>query len=172
MADFEKAIPFVLHWEGGLVDDPIDPGGLTNRGITFYVFAKVSKLLLSLEPTRENLKLLTEEQAKIIYRKHFWDAIFGDSINSQSVANLIFDSYVNMGTNGIKITQRAANTKDDGIIGSNSLQAINEAEPQHLFNTIKIARIHYYEDLAERKPALQKFLHGWLNRISSLNFND
>lgn len=166
MADFEKAIPHVLKWEGGYVDHPADPGGATNRGIIFTLFKQYADVL-GLPKTKDGLKLLSEDQAKLIYREHFWNRMRGDNIRDQQVAEIIFDGFVNMGFNGLKIAQREAGTDADGNIGTNSLQAINGAAPVVLFNGIKDARIDYYKRLAERKPQMQVFLKGWLNRINS-----
>ena len=169
MADFEKAIPHVLKWEGGFVNHPADPGGATNRGIIFSLFKEYAKSL-GLLPNVDALKSLTEAQAKKIYKSHFWDKMQGDKFTDQSIANITFDGFVNSGYNGIKIVQRMAGTKTDGIIGTNSLFVINSAVPQVLFESIKDERIRYYESLAERKPQMQVFLKGWLNRINSFNY--
>lgn len=166
MADFEKAIPLILKWEGGYVDHPADPGGATNMGIIFSIFVNYADEF-HLPKTKDGLKQLHEIQAKAIYRKQFWDRMQGDKIVDQQIAEIIFDAYVNCGKNGIKIAQREAGTKADGNIGSNSLQAINSANPRILFAGIKDARIKYYQDLAVRKPTLQVFIKGWMNRINS-----
>lgn len=151
MADFEKAIPLILKHEGGYVDHASDPGGATNMGIIFTVFKNYAREF-NLPPTKEGLKKLSEEQAKAIYKQ---------------VAEIIFDAYVNCGKNGLKIAQREAATEADGNIGSNSIQAINAAAPRLLFDGIKERRIEYYKNLAARKPNLQVFLKGWLNRVNS-----
>jgi len=170
MANFEKAIPTILKWEGGFVDHPADPGGATNRGIIFSLFKQYAKML-GLLPDITGLKALTEDQAKKIYKIHFWDKMLGNQFKSQNVAEITFDAFVNCGNNGIKITQRAAGVEADGIIGKNSIGVINGADPKLLYLNIKDGRIAYYKNLAERKPSLQVFLKGWLNRANSFNFN-
>jgi lysozyme family protein len=169
MGNFSESIPHVLKWEGGFVDHPADPGGATNRGIILSLFKQYASEL-GLEPNVDALKLLTEEQAKRIYKKHFWDKMRGDDFRNQRVADITFDAFVNCGYNGTKITQRCAGTKPDGIIGPNSLEAINISMPETLFNKIKLARIEYYENLATRKPQMKVFLKGWLNRINSFKY--
>lgn len=177
MADFQKAIGHTLRWEGGFVDHPDDPGGATNRGITIGVFKRYGPSLLSVNPTVENLKALTEAQAKVIYKAIFWDGIDGDKIKSQEVAAIYFDGVVNMGGphgrgNGVKVMQRTLramgfNIDVDGIHGPQTLAAINVAHPVSLHNNYKAARAEYYKDLARRKPSMSVFLKGWLNRIYS-----
>lgn len=169
MANFELAVKIILKHEGLYVNHPSDPGGATNRGITFFIFQTYAKSL-GLLPNLDALKSLTEAQAKTIYRLHFWDKMHGNFFNDQSVANITFDAFVNCGYNGIKIVQRAAGTVDDGVIGNNSLMKINFANPKELFDKIKELRIEYYEDLAERKPKMNVFLKGWKNRVNSFDY--
>lgn len=169
MADFEKAIPGVLKWEGKWVDDPADLGGATNMGIIFKVF-KLYASEIGLPPTKEALKTLTEEQAKIIYKRQFWDKMRGDEINDQQVANIIFDGFVNAGTSTLKIAQKEAATEADGVFGPHTIARINASNGKILFEGIKDARIRYYYMIAERREQNKKFLAGWLNRINSFKY--
>lgn len=170
MADFEKAIPIILKHEGGFVDHPADPGGATNRGIIFSLFKQYAKAL-GLLPTIDALKSLTEDQAKFIYREHFWDRMQGDLFNDQQVANIVFDAYVNCGKRGLELIQKEVGVWCDGSIGPQSLEAINAANPHLLFDGFKDARKDYYIRLAERKPALKVFLKGWLNRVEAFKYD-
>jgi len=103
MANFEPAIEITLKNEGGLVDDPADPGGLTKFGLSQRSYPNV------------DIKNLTIEDAKAIYLKDFWK--FG-GITDQSIANKIFDSYVNMEHAAIKIAQKTVGfSKQDGVYG-------------------------------------------------------
>jgi lysozyme family protein len=166
MADFEKSIPHILKWEGGYVNHPADPGGATNRGIILSLFKQYAKAL-GLPPTVDALKTITEDQAKFIYREHFWNAMKGDEINDQQLATMIFDAFVNQGYRGLKLAQREAGVETDGNIGPKSIQAFNGAAPAVLFDGIKDARKEYYIDLADKKPSMAVFLRGWLNRVNS-----
>lgn len=169
MADFEKAIPAILRWEGGYVDHPADPGGATNRGIILTVFKKYAAEL-GLTPDVAGLKQITEEQAKVIYKKQFWDLMRGDEIRDQQVANIIFDGFVNMGRNGLKIAQRVAGTTIDGQFGPHTISTLNAASGRVFFDTYKDNRIAYYKKLAAKKPKMEVFLKGWLNRINSFTY--
>ena len=169
MASFDQAIPLILKHEGGYVDDKDDLGGATNRGIIFKVFKQYAEQL-GLPATKEGLKQLTENQAKQIYKLQFWDKMRGDNIIDQQVANLIFDGFVNAGTNGIKIAQRVAGVDQDGILGAKSIATINAAAPRIIFEGIKDERIRYYHMIAERREKNKKFLKGWLNRINSFTY--
>lgn len=169
MAKFEIEIPRVLAHEGGYVNHPSDPGGKTNRGITDRLDGKIDGLVdLNGDGAGDvEIKKLTEDQAKQVYKTRFWDRMQGDKIESQAIAGILFDGYVNMGANAIKILQRILSVKDDGVIGPKTLEAINGANEIQLYTDYKAARIEFYNDLAERKPALKVFLKGWNNRINS-----
>lgn len=165
MANFNDAIDVILQHEGGYVDHPNDPGGATNMGITFSLFKKYANEI-GLAPSKIALRGMKVSQASYIYRKEFWDKMKGDRIFDQQLATQIFDFYVNAGVTAIKILQIQAGTIADGIVGNNTLAAINLSNPEDLFNRLKNARIDYYINLAERKPSMKVFLKGWLNRVN------
>jgi len=169
MAKFEIEIPRVLAHEGGYVNHPSDPGGETNRGITDRLDGKIDGLVdLGNDGLGDvDIKKLSEDQAKQVYKTRFWDKMQGDKIESQAIAGILFDGYVNMGSTAIKILQRLLVLKDDGVIGPKTLEAINNADELQLYAQYKAARIEFYANLAERKPALKVFLKGWNNRINS-----
>lgn len=169
MADFEKAIPIILKHEGGFVDHPSDPGGATNRGITFKLFKQYAKTL-GLEKTIDSLKSLTEDQAKLIYELHFWQPMRGNEINDQNIADIVFDAHVNTGFWGLRLIQREVGAEVDGIIGSKTIEAINAANGKILFEGYKDARLQYYRNLVKKKPQLGVFLKGWENRVNSFEY--
>jgi lysozyme family protein len=171
MANFDTAIPIILKHEGGYVNHPSDPGGATNRGIILSNFVLYADEL-GLPATVEGLKQLTENQAKYIYRKMFWNRMRGDEIASQNVANILFDGHVNMGGNAIKMIQRIVGTVADGALGPKTVAAINSVPAKALFESYKSERINFYLDLVNRKPQLGVFLKGWMNRINSFCWNE
>lgn len=169
MASFDLFLPILLRFEGGYVDDPRDPGGETNKGITMRTFRQCSHALLGLEPTSENLRGLTDAQAGIVYRAHYWNPMQGNDFALQELANLVCDFYVNAGTHATSLLQSILNAMGghvvvDGVLGAASVQALAAFDPVVVYRKYKLGRIRYYEQLGERYPA---FLEGWLRRVEA-----
>jgi len=172
MADFKSFLPTLLRFEGGYVNDLADPGGETNKGITMNTFRGCAQKLLGLAPTAANLRALTDAQAAVIYKEIFWDPIGGDAMPLQELANIVCDFYVNAGTHATTLLQQVLNTLGqaiavDGKIGPGTLAAVAAVDSKELYRRFKQGRIAYYRNLAARKPAMKKFLKGWLNRVNA-----
>jgi len=172
MADFNKFFPTLLKHEGGFVNDPVDPGGATNKGVTFNTFKAYAESLLGVAPTLDNLKALTDEQAGKIYKKMYWDKVHGDEMEVQELAEIVFDFYVNAGANASKLLQSVlndlgANIGVDGAIGKGTMAALAQVDQIEVYRRYKEGRKKYYEDLVAKRPPLGKFLKGWLNRVNS-----
>lgn len=163
MADFEEAVNFVLANEGGYVNNPNDPGGETNFGISQKFLEKYNRAA----------KKITKEEAIFVYKKFFWEDVGYESIEEQKICNYIFDMAVNHGkTQAIKITQRAlwpyfsgnlAYIVDDGILGSRTMLEINH-QGINLKYTLQSERAGFYRLLVALEPSRKEFLNGWLNR--------
>jgi lysozyme family protein len=169
MADFDLFLPMLLRFEGGYVDDPTDPGGETNKGITMATFRQCSHDLLGIEPTSNNLKGLTDAQAGILYRTQYWNKMRGDDFQLQDLANIVCDFYVNSGTHATVLLQRILNSMgaqvtEDGAIGPASIQALNGFSQTDVYRRYKQGRIDFYQSLGQRFP---QFLNGWLNRVKA-----
>lgn len=174
MARFDSFLPELLRFEGGFVDDPDDPGGATNKGITMKTFSGCARDLLGVEPTLANLQALTDEQAGKIYKPLYWDKVKGDDIALQELANIVFDFYVNAGANATKLLQNVMNAAGarpsvevDGAIGPITVQALQALDQRDVYRRYRQGRIQYYEGLVADRPSLGKFLKGWLNRVNA-----
>ncbi|RMH69973.1 MAG: N-acetylmuramidase [Gemmatimonadetes bacterium] len=172
MANFDAFIKTLLKHEGGFVDHPNDPGGATNKGITMNTFKQHAQSLLGVEPTLDNLKALTDEQAAKIYKKMYWDRIKGDDMQLQELAEIVFDFYVNAGANASKLLQRVIcdmgqQIAVDGGIGPATLRALNQLDQKEVYRRYKKGRLEYYQNLCEKNPKLKVFLKGWTNRVNS-----
>ncbi|SFW28485.1 glycoside hydrolase family 108 protein [Luteibacter sp. UNCMF366Tsu5.1] len=174
MADFNSFFPTLLKHEGGYVNDPVDPGGATNKGVTLATFRQCAQSLLGIEPSLDNLRALTDAQAGTIYKALYWDKIRGDQIASQPLANIVFDFQVNAGANASRLLQRVLNTLGaspqlavDSAIGAGTLAALAKADAVAVYTAYKQGRKDYYTDLVKQRPPLAKFLKGWLARVDS-----
>ena len=153
LVNFDDIIEVVLHHEGGYVNDPKDPGGETNFGIAKRSHPDV------------DIKNLTKEGAKEIYKEHYWDRNKVESL-SEDLRHIYFDMCVNQGrSRAVKILQKAANAKGadlvvDGGMGPKTIAAMDGVELQR----VRAYRVKYYADLVTRKPDLEKFYFGWFRR--------
>ncbi|WP_374339777.1 glycoside hydrolase family 108 protein [Leeia sp.] len=177
MADFNIYLPMLLKFEGGWVDNPYDPGGSTNKGITFGTFREFAPKILHLSPTIENLRALTDEQAGKIYKSEYWDPIFGDEIQFQPLANIICDFHVNAGFHAIillihVLNMLGSNHAPGGHLTRKIMDSLNYHDSVEVYMHYKAGRIGYYRTLAQENPALRRFLAGWLNRVNAFpNFS-
>jgi lysozyme family protein len=151
MSNFEKSIRYILAHEGGLCNDAADPGGLTNFGICQREYPNL------------DIRNLSEDDAIAIYRRDYWRPYM--DMMPYTIAAKLFDCSVNMGHKQANVLlQRAVGVIDDGIIGHDSLMAINKDDPALLMRRFVSAIKRFYEVLIERKPALVKFKNGWNRR--------
>jgi lysozyme family protein len=155
---FNRCISVVLKNEGGYINHPNDPGGETNMGIARKFYPDL------------DIKHLTSNQAIEIYFRDYWSKMNLTGIFDEKLVLHIFDMGVNAGIRtAIKMVQRIVETEADGIIGPVTTEMIN-MYPGDLLNIYKQERKKYYFAIARRKPDLQVFLPGWLNRIDNTNF--
>lgn len=156
MSNFEKAIDRVLAHEGGYVNDPMDRGGETNWGVTRNTATAAGY--------KGSMRDMTRDQAKAIYKRLYWDTIKADQMPFV-IAYQVFDAAVNHGVSAAsKMIQRAVGVADDGVIGTNTLRAINSRSAQNLVLEFNGERIRFYTAIA--KPQFDRFGKGWMNRVA------
>lgn len=175
---FEKAVEFVLLHEGGLVDHPLDPGGVTNWGVSLRLLKSMDKdLALQLgdidkdgDVDADDIRNMPRESAIRIYRELWWDKYrYGEL--PYLAAEKIFDLAVNMGAPQAHVlAQRAVRAAtgerlvEDGLIGPKSRKAIQNA-PQDVYRAaLRSEAAGFYRYLVAKKPEREAFLVGWLNR--------
>ena len=159
--------PFILKWEGGFANDPDDRGGATNRGVTIAALTAYRKRIGGKTPSVADLKNITDAEWTSLFKSMYWDRWRADEIKSQRVANTLVDWVWGTGKYGITIPQRLLGVKQDGIIGNNTIAALNAAGDA-FFNTLMAAREKYLSDICKSRPTNNKFLRGWLNRLNDL----
>jgi len=176
---FTKAVEFVLKHEGGYIDDPDDPGGVTKYGISLNFIKRVGMKYGDLDEDGDidpdDIKKLTKEKAIQIYKNQWWDRYGYDRIASCEVAAKVLDLSVNVGPiNAHKIVQRALRAcglpvVQDGILGPKTLSAINALEiGDRSFALVASIRseaaCHYRNIVRKFSPRFSKYERGWLNR--------
>lgn len=165
MPTFRDAIETVLKHEGGFVNNPADRGGATNLGITIGTLST----WLGRQATIADIQNLTKETAIAIYKKNYWDKVSGDAIKYYSVALALFDQAVNRGpASAVKQAQKILGLAQDGVVGANTLAALNKMPDSQFLPQYLSASANFYNTLVKNDPSQGVFLQGWLNRISSL----
>lgn len=158
MDNFSKVIPVIMAEEGGYVFDPDDPGGETKYGITKRVFPEL------------DIANLTEEMAKGIYLKEYWNRFGLDQIEDTKIVERLFSFVVNMGSiHAFKCLQRALRATgypvvEDGLLGPETVSAARRADRMALLAALRSEAAGMYRYLAAKRPDSQKFLRGWLAR--------
>ena len=168
MAKYTKVIQKILKWEGGYVSDPADTdGGCTMKGVTINTYRK----FFGKNKCCKDLKTITQAEWDYIFKTGYWDKLRADEIENQSIANLLVDWCWTSGRYGIILPQRVLGVKDDGIVGSKTLAAINDYPDQkELFWKLWNRRKRHFEDIA--KNGKEKFLKGWLRRLDDFTYSD
>ncbi len=179
MAEFGPAIDVILKHEGGWVDDPADPGGETNFGLSMLIIRreklKPSDLGLAGETfSHGSLQAMTEAAAREVYRQLFWDRFGYGQIADQAVATKVFDCAVNMGpTWGHRLAQYAANEcgaspalEADGFLGPKTFSALNAVNPRVWLKAMCAQMAARYRLIAAARPRSVKFLPCWLRRAA------
>ena len=172
MADVNKFAPFLFRWEGGKVNDPYDLGGATNMGVTIGTWKQVGyDKDGDGDIDVDDLNLLTKDEViNQVLKPHYWDRWKADQIENQSVANILVDWVWASGAYGVKLPQKILGVAIDGIVGRKTLEAVNDRDPEGLFNAIKAERIAFIDRICESRPANKRFKKGWLNRLNDIKF--
>ncbi|HLQ20289.1 MAG TPA: holin-associated N-acetylmuramidase [Tabrizicola sp.] len=179
MPDVRQIAEEIVGREGGFVNDPDDPGGATNYGVTIGTLRR-----LGIDVNRDtridvaDVKALSRKQAVEIYLEHYYKRP-GIAALPEALQASVFDMYVNAGGNAVKILQRLVSDMGfpcdpDGAVGPQTIRAAQmayEAAPTHLADAYAIARRNYYYALADKRPASRKFARrkdggkgGWITR--------
>ncbi len=186
MRTFDELFKGVIKYEGYYANVPGDKGGETYMGVARNLHPNWEgwKIIDAYkqehgEPKRNTMIDIPELTNLVMefYRHTFYHTYHIESINNGALQEIIFDWIVNSGYWGSVGVQKVLNQffdyelKLDGIIGKQTIAAINSCESELLFDTIKSARIHYCHVISQ-KGKNYLFLEGWLNRINSIVFEN
>lgn len=150
MDAFRKAIDQVLKHEGGYVNDPRDPGGETNMGISKRAFPA------------EDIPNMSKERAAELYRTHYWVPAKVDLV-PPGLQPLYFDTAVNCGVRtAVMLLQMAAGAVADGRFGPVTAEAAQNVTPK----MYAAQRMRFYGRIIKRNPVLARYLKGWTRRVN------
>lgn len=146
MGIYQKAHPNLVMWKQ--IDE---------------VVAKHAKLSDASRELYRDSELLDE--VKMFYKKNFWDRMRLDEIANQHIANEMFVFGVNAGCGrSVRLAQLVVGTVADGLIGPNTIKAINAYDADSFDKEFDSEEIKYYEAIVSNNPEKKIFLNGWKNR--------
>lgn len=158
---FDKWLPHILKHEGGYVNDPLDPGGATNKGVTQETY---NDWRTRQGKPSQSVKAITGDEVSAIYRRDYWDKVKGDELPS-GLAYAVFDFAVNSGVNrASRYLQRAVGVKQDGVIGPATIAACNALNAAAVINRLCDDRLAFLKQL----PTFHRFGRGWTARVGDV----
>ena len=186
MATIDKFIPILLRWEAsiivkngepletaynratkkGFVNDPNDNGGATMVGITIGTYRSYCRYKGWKTPSVNDLKNMPYKVWRDIVYTMYWNKWKADTINDQSVANMVVDWIWHSGASTIKKVQSIIGVTADGIVGPKTITALNNCKD--INNKVYQARKSYFEAIVKKNPSQKKWLTGWMNRLNSV----
>jgi lysozyme family protein len=158
--NWDEALKHILRYEGGYVNHPDDPGGMTNLGVTKRVWEE----WIGRPATEADMRALTPEKVSPLYKKRYWDAVRGDDLPS-GVDLCVFDCAVNAGVGrASKFLQQAVGVTADGQIGPKTVEATTAKSADEVVERFcKLRETHY-----KSRPTFATFGKGWMNRLASI----
>lgn len=156
--NFDRCLKFVLQFEGGFVNNPKDPGGPTNLGVTQATLSA----FLARQASIAEVKALTPAKVAPIYKLKFWDHVSGDEL-PEGIDLAVFDFGVHSGPErGIIELQRVLGLADDGKLGPVTLKAVNKVDPKETIIAICAGRLTFLQQL----KVFKAFGPGLTNRVT------
>lgn len=175
MADSQKLVPFILSWETDkYTNNKYDKGGPTKYGITLATWRRVGYDKNGDGVLNEkDVKLLTEDDFRCVFKHNFWDACQADNINDQNVANMLVDFAYNSGiSRASKYIQKIVGARVDGVVGAKTIGKINgyDLGQKALFDSLKNERIKFLKKIGVGTQKVH--LKGWLRRVSYITYGN
>ena len=159
--NFSPSLAHVLQSEGGFVNDPQDPGGATDEGVTQHQY-DIWRIAHG-QPIR-SVRFIDPNEVEAFYRAWYWNAVKGDVLPS-GVDYCVFDCAVNSGPHrAAEWLQTAVGASPDGQIGNLALAAVQTHDPAHVIEMICNERLVFLE----QEPDWPHFGHGWTNRVNQV----
>ena len=160
LSNWSNAFALMLKSEGGFVNHPSDPGGMTNLGVTKATWEN----WVGRESDEAEMRGLTPEKVEPLYKKKYFDAVRGDEL-PMGLDYLMFDFAVNAGAGrAIKTLQTAVGVTPDGGFGPMTMAAVQAVDPNELIERFSQAKEDFYRSLT----TFATFGKGWLNRVADV----
>ena len=160
ISNWKQAFEQMLKSEGGFVNHPSDPGGMTNLGVTKATWEN----WVGRESDEAEMRGLTPEKVEPLYKKKYWDAVRADEL-PVGLDYLMFDFGVNAGPGrAIKVMQSAVGVTPYGGFGPLTLAAVQAIDPVELIEKFSQAKEDFYRSLG----TFATFGKGWLNRVADV----
>ena len=157
-ANFDACLARVLASEGGFGNHPLDPGGMTNLGVTKRVWEE----FVGHPVSEADMRALTPDKVAPLYRRKYWDKVSGDQLPA-GLDYAVFDAAINSGPGrAAKWLQALVGATQDGAIGPGTMAAVAAKPVQHLIAQYNDTRLQFLESL----PTWGTFGKGWGNRIA------
>lgn len=154
--NFDHCLSLLLKHEGGFVNHPKDPGGMTNLGITKVVY----EAWVNRSVTEQEMRELRPEDVSPIYKAQYWDKLRADDLPS-GVDWMCFDWGVNSGVSrAARALQKEVGATQDGVIGPKTIQLAGNKPPKTLIEDLYDQRQAFYESLR----TFETFGRGWSRR--------
>ena len=158
--NFEECLALVLHSEGGFVNNPRDPGGMTNLGVTKVTYEGY----VNRHVDEAEMRSLTPDLVAPLYKKMYWDRIKGDDL-PVGVDYCLFDLAVNSGVGKAgKLLQMALDVPADGLIGPMTLRALESRDPEEIVEQVCQERLAFLQSLG----TWNTFGKGWGRRVAEV----
>lgn len=163
---FERGLTHVLTMEGSYSEDPYDPGGPTNFGITLGEFVRDKGVALTSDnfaALKAELKAISRTSVRRIYRENYWQAADCQAL-PDALAVFHFDAAVNQGVFGAaRMLQQAVGADIDGEIGPLTLSGVAAMSVPDALARYAEARRQHYRSLS----TFWRFGRGWLSRVET-----
>ena len=160
--NFDKCLKLMLEHEGGYVNHKLDPGGMTNLGVTKRVWEE----WVGHEVDEKQMRALTPETVAPLYKRKYWDAVRADELVA-GVDYCVFDVAVNSGPGrAVKFLQSCVGVAADGGFGPATLAAVKKSEedPERLIELYSAKRLEFLQSL----KTFETFGKGWSRRVAEV----
>ena len=158
--NFDTALKALLKHEGGYVNHPSDPGGMTNLGVTKRVWEE----WVGHEVDEKQMRALTPELVAPLYKKKYWDKVCGDELPT-GLDLSVFDLAVNSGPGrAAKMLQKVLGVTQDGAIGPQTIAKALNVDSSKLIEDYNAERLAFLQAL----PTWGTFGKGWGRRVAEV----